>query len=79
MTIVEDLLTAAMTYAARAAERNEARHYFERGTTPLRPYPSTEAARYFAAERDLLEAARLCTGEAVHAELASKEEARTHD
>lgn len=82
-TILTALVGAAMTYAARARE-------YDIATAAMDDAPNTDHDRCEAiwdkaldvlhdAVYSLKEAARLCTVEAVHAELASKEEARTHD
>ena len=76
-TILTALVGAAMTYAARAREYDIAMHARDK-TTGVDDYDSHEATCDKAldvlhdAEYDLKEAARLCTGEAVHTELASK-------
>ena len=75
-TILTALVGAAMTYAARARE-------YDLASAAMDHAPSTDYNRYEAiwdkaldvlhdAEYDLKEAARLCTVEAVHTELASK-------
>ena len=82
-TILTALVGAAMTYAEKAAEHDTAldRRDDSEGINAY-DHACAEAEYETAldalhdAEYDLKEAARLCTVEAVHTELASKEEAR---
>ena len=75
--IITNLLTAAMTYAEKAREHEDA--YAARDkTTGVEDYDKQEAVcdkaldAVYDAEYDLQEAARLCTAKAVLAELVSK-------